>query len=81
MSRSARADVRNPVLRLVAAKAILRLSPEVREHLRLLLLELGADAAERAQACWRAHKAPMAVYWKAVSVYARHIARAVGAGR
>ena len=78
MSRSARADVRNPVLRLVAARAILRLPPETREHLRLLLLELAADAGGRAQACWRSHKAPMAAYWKAVSVYARHIARAVG---
>ena len=38
------------------------------------------DAAQRAQKSWRTHKAPMALYWKAVSVYARHIARAIPRG-
>lgn len=76
--RSSRAEVRNPVLRLGSLQAILRLPPEVRELLRLLFLELATDAGARAQACWFGHKAPMATYWKGVSVYAKHIARAIG---
>lgn len=75
--RSTRPDVRNPVLRLSAAGALSRLPAETRETIRLLLLELSRDAGARAQQCWTKHKAPMAAYWKAVAVYARHIARAL----
>ncbi|MGK6324663.1 hypothetical protein ACMGDM_16490 [Sphingomonas sp. DT-51] len=39
------------------------------------LRELRADAQVRADDCWRRHKAPMAAYWKVVSVYAGHVAR------
>jgi hypothetical protein len=77
--RSGRRDVRNPVLGLSAAKRILALSPDVRDLLADLLFELARDCQERAQKCWRTHKAPMAVYWKAVGVYAKHIGRAVRA--
>ena len=77
-ARSSLAEVRNPVLALPAAARLGQLSPEAREALRAFLLDLKADAAERAEKCWRTHKGPMALYWKCVSVYAGHLARAVG---
>jgi hypothetical protein len=73
--RSNRVDVRNPLLRLPAAERIAELPPEARAALRALLGEIRADARDRANECWRKHKAPMACYWKAVSVYAGHAAR------
>jgi hypothetical protein len=75
MSRASRADVRNPILALPAAAKLACLSPDVRHELGGLLLDLRTDAQTRADDCWRRHKAPMAVYWKGVAVYAGHIAR------
>ena len=48
-----------------------------RIQLRAALLELREDALHRAEHCWRKHKAPMALYWKVVGVYAGHLARAI----
>ena len=69
--------MRNPVLALPAAGRLVELQPDARDALRELLLDLKTDAAERAEKSWRTHKAPMALYWKCVSVYAGHIARAI----
>jgi hypothetical protein len=77
MNRSSQPEVRNPILGLPAAVRIKKLPQPVREALSDLLKELAVDAQVRADKCWRSHKAPMAAYWKAVAVYARHIARAV----
>lgn len=74
-SRSALPETRNPLLKLESARRIMELPAEPRAALRALLLDLGRDANERASVCWRKHKAPMAMYWKAVAVYSRHIAR------
>ena len=74
-TRARRADVRNPILALPTAARLAALSPLVRAELRTSLLDLRRDAQTRADDCWRRHKAPMAAYWKAVSVYAGHIAR------
>ncbi len=74
-ARHARPEVRNPVLALPAAARLKSLSPATRGELRALLLDLRHDARIRAEDCWRRHKAPMAAYWKVVSVYAGHIAR------
>lgn len=74
-TRARRADVRNPVLALPSAARLAGLSPALRAELRSLLLDLRGDAQTRAEDCWRRHKAPMAAYWKAVAVYAGHIAR------
>jgi hypothetical protein len=41
-----------------------------------LLRQLGDQAHERAEASWRQRKGPMAAYWRAVSIYARHAAAA-----
>jgi hypothetical protein len=73
--RSARSDVRNPLLTLPSAQALAELPSESKEALHALLLDLAAAAAWRAEESWRRHKAPMAAYWKAVAVYARHTAR------
>lgn len=43
--------------------------------LKAALLDLRSDALKRAQYCWKKHKAPMALYWKVVGVYAGHISR------
>lgn len=53
------------------------LPPPARAALRAALLDLRADALRRAEAQWRRHKAPMALYWKVVGVYAGHLARAI----
>jgi len=75
IARSTRRDVRNPLLSLAAVQALLALPREQRQALRTLLRDIALDARSRAEKCWRTHKAPMAVYWKAVSVYAGPIAR------
>lgn len=74
-ARSTRPDVRNPVTALPAFQRLRRLPRPAREALAELLWDLGADASERAETYWRKHKAPMAAYWKACAVYARHISR------
>lgn len=76
-SRSVRADVRNPLLALPAIQELLNLPEEQRHAIRALLRNAASDARERAEKCWKQHKAPMAAYWKAVAVYAGHTARAL----
>lgn len=76
IDRSSRREVRNPILGLHSAKlALLELTPCERERVKTVMLAIRDDARDRAQLNWRRHKAPMALYWKAVSVYAGHIAR------
>ena len=53
------------------------LPPSARHALRAALLDLRADARHRAELQWRRHKGPMACYWRAVGVYAGHLARAL----
>lgn len=76
-ARSNRPEVRNPVLALPAMAELRMLSHASRAAMARLLMDLHRDAAERADKCWRKHKGPMAAYWKAVAVYAKHTARAV----
>ena len=79
--RSTRLEVRNPVLALPGVKAVLALPPEVRAVLAGLFTDIALDCRARANKAWFSHKAPMAAYWKAVSVYAGHIARVLKRGR
>ncbi len=83
--RSARAEVRNPLLGLPAAAELAakveQIDGQALELLAELLLALADDCAERARKAWRTHKAPMACYWKICAVYARHVARALRAWR
>lgn len=53
------------------------LPPPARRALKAALLDLRADALHRAELQWRRHKAPMALYWKVLGVYAGHLARAI----
>lgn len=78
MTRSAsrrRREIANPILGLPAARALAELDPSARAALAEILADLGAEAAARAQRSWSQNKGLMAAYWKAVSVYARHIRR------
>ena len=75
MMRSARPNVRNPLLSLPAAKAMAELPPEAKAALKALLIDVRNDCRIRAEECWRKHKAPMAAYWKAQGVYANHAQR------
>jgi hypothetical protein len=72
-ARSNRREVRNPVLALPSAKALRNLPPEAKAALRAALGEIAGEAARKAQHSWATNKAPMAAYWKAVGVYAKHI--------
>jgi hypothetical protein len=78
MNRSARPSVRNPMLAMPAMARLQALDPDARGAVQAVLHDLAHDASERAERCWRRHKPPMAAYWKAVAVYARHTARAIG---
>lgn len=75
LPRSVRPDVRNPVAGLPSAQAIRELPQAAKDALRAVLLGIRKDAQVRAETCWKRHKAPMAVYWKAVAVYAGHLSR------
>jgi len=79
-ARSQRREVRNPILALPAAHWVRGVPPDARLLLADLLEDLARDAGQRAQDCWRRHKAPMAACWKACSVYARHLARVIRKG-
>lgn len=68
---------RNPLLTLPEMTVLQACDPIPRRALVRLLFELGRTAAEKAEQSWRKHKGPMAAYWRAVSVYARHTARAL----
>ncbi len=50
---------------------------EAKVALHSALNELHLDAAEKSKHCWKKHKAPMALYWKVVSVYSGHLKRAI----
>ena len=77
LDRSVRREVRNPVLALPAARRLQDLAPRTRAALADVLGEMSVDARRRAEASWRANKAPMAAYWRAVCTYANHIRRVV----
>lgn len=77
--RSDLAVTRNPLLALPGAVALQQLTAEQRAPLAIALRSIQADARLRADKCWKTHKAPMAVYWKAVGVYCGHLARVLDA--
>lgn len=64
-------------LKAAWGKRFAALPAPARHALKLALLDLRADALDRAEYQWRRHKAPMAVYWKVVGVYAGHLARSI----
>ncbi len=72
--RSNRQDVRNPLLKLPSAADLEKLPPEAREALRKLASEASRAWRAQAEECWKRHKPPMAAYWRAWAVNARHLA-------
>ncbi|WP_262030778.1 hypothetical protein [Microvirga sp. Mcv34] len=77
LPRSSRIEVRNPVLALPAFKALHSLPEPAKIAVAGLLDNLSKDAEAKAQASWLKRKGPMAAYWRACAVYAKHIARAI----
>jgi hypothetical protein len=73
--RSSDPLVRNPLLAMASARGCDSMPVEARNWLAAMLADLSRDSAQRAQKAWRTHKAPMALYWKVVAVYARHLAK------
>lgn len=73
--------VRNPVLELASAGRLRELPVESRVALRAVLLEIAADANRLAEDAWSRKKGPMAAYWRSVSTYAKHVARATISAR
>lgn len=74
--RSNKPDVCNPMLALLGVQeAAASVPAEARHALYRILMALRADAQKKAAKSWRTHKAPMALYWKCVAVYAGHIAK------
>ena len=58
-------------------EALRALPVEARQAIVGAMDDLARDAAARAQKSWIQNKGPMAAYWKAVSVYAKHFRAAV----
>lgn len=74
--RSARREVRNPMLALPSVRvALAEMSDADRLRWRSILLAIRDDARLRADKCWKTHKPPMAAYWKAIGVICNHLAR------
>lgn len=75
MLRATLPEVRNPLLALPAAARLMALPADSRAALRDLLTDISNDAGLRSKKCWAQRKAPMAAYWYALGVYARHARR------
>lgn len=54
-----------------------QLPADSKKALRDALIDLQMDARKRANHSWKKHKAPMALYWKVVSVYCGHLCRSI----
>lgn len=76
-ARASLPETRNPVLGLKSFRKFATLHPAALDALADLLGEIHTEAALKAEHCWKSRKAPMAVYWRAVSVYSGHIRRAI----
>lgn len=67
---------KNPLLRdPEIVRRFQALPDDSREALKEFLSWLYGHSRREAERCWRTSKAPMAVYWKAVSAWSFHIMR------
>jgi len=74
LDRSARREVRNPILALPAAQALLALPAEQRAVIYWLLRDLKAQCREQEAIAYAKRKGPMTAYWMAAGTYSGHIA-------
>ena len=65
----------NPLMELSSAKRIASLPVDAKAALDDLLSDLADHADRLAEHSWCKRKAPMAAYWRAGAVYARHARR------
>lgn len=75
--RSAKDEVRNPVLGLPSARAIMDLPEDQRRPVGILLRELAKECDDQAERSWRKRKGFQAAYWRVVCTYAKHLARVI----
>lgn len=76
LERSARREVRNPMLAIPEVRsAIAEMSDDDRDRWRRILIAIRNDARDRAEKAWRKHKPPVAAYWAAVGVVCNHLSR------
>jgi hypothetical protein len=54
-----------------------KLPEDSKVALKQALFDLHHDSLIKANHSWKKHKAPMALYWKVVGVYAGHLARSI----
>jgi hypothetical protein len=64
-------------LKLSFSSIFNRLPEDSKRALKEALMCLRKNALKSAKWSWEKHKAPMALYWKVVGVYAGHIARSI----
>lgn len=74
-TRSARAEVRNPLLVLPSAQSLIDAPEQVRWLLARCLANVHTECSARAQALWLAGQPHKAALFKATAVYAGHIRR------
>lgn len=79
--RSARAEVRNPILALPAAAELLALPVEQRRILKRVLRQLKTQCREQEANAYAKRKGPMVAYWMAAGTYCGHIANVMAEGR
>lgn len=73
--RSSRAQVRNPLLAVPGlAEEVATWSPETLACIERAARLCSAHWRVKGDECWKKHKPPMAAYWKAWAVNARHMA-------
>lgn len=72
--RSAQAVVRNPLLALPAAQALMALPADQRRAIAALLRDLKRQARGKEAESYRKRKGPMTAYWMAAGTYAGHLA-------
>jgi hypothetical protein len=73
--RSSKPEVRNPLLSLPSAARAVDMPAEARQWLCAMLQDIRREAQQKAAKSWATHKAPQALYWKFVAVYAGHLAK------
>jgi hypothetical protein len=76
--RSTRPAVRNPLLALRSITLLAQAPEAARANLQFLARRIARECADRAKDAWIRRRRDDAVFWRATSVYAGHLSRALG---